>query len=207
MKLYLSSYNFGDRVSELVDALLKGARVAVISNALDNIPAEQRAVYARTVFDPIAAFRDLGFEAYDLDLRAYFGRTADLDSALSGASLVFAIGGNAFLLRRAMRQSGFDDVIKRRLISGDIVYGGWSAGACVAGPDLRGIDLMDEPHLIAEGYDAPVVWEGLGLLDYCIVPHYRSDHGESAAADEAVAKRLELNLPLRTLRDGQVVIV
>lgn len=207
MKLYLSSYRFGDQFSELVDALPKRARLAVIANALDNIPAEQRAAYARNVFDPIAAFSDLGFAAFDLDLRTYFGRAGDLESAMAGASLVFATGGNAFFLRRAMRQSGFDSVITRRMQTGDIVYGGWSAGACVAGPDLRGIDLMDEPDAVPEGYDASIVWEGLGLLDYCIVPHYRSDHLESEGAEKAVAKLLDLNLPFRALRDGQVVIV
>jgi dipeptidase E len=207
MKLYLSSYRFGDRFSELVEALPTGARIAVVSNALDNIPAAQRAAYARSVFDPLAAFNDLGFSAYDLDLRNYFDRQGDLESALSGTSLVFATGGSAFLLRRAMRQSGFDDVIMRRMLSGDLIYGGWSAGACVAGSDLFGLDLMDDHKALADGYDAPTIWEGLGLLDYCIVPHYRSEHAESAAADQAIAKRLELNLPLRALGDGQVVVV
>jgi dipeptidase E len=87
-----------------------------------------------------------------------------------------------------------------------LAYGGWSAGACVAGPDLRGLELMDDPHVLAEGYDPEPVWEGLGLVEAAIVPHYRSDHPEAAAA-EATAEWMRVrNLPHRTLRDGDVLI-
>ena len=206
MKLYLSSYRFGDRFSELIEAVPAGSRIAVISNALDAVPNAQRTAYARTVFDPLAAFSGHGYAAFDLDLRSYFGREADLESTLSDSGLVFAIGGNAFLLRRAMRQSGFDSVIRRRIQAGDIIYGGWSAGACVAGPDLLGLELMDDPAALAKGYDVPIVWEGLGLVDYGIIPHYRSDHAEAKAAEHAISRRLELGLPLCALRDGQVII-
>jgi dipeptidase E len=207
MKLYLSSYRMGDRFEELVAATPKGARVSVVSNAVDYIPIEQRRAYIKRIFDPIATFARHGFDASDLDLRAYFGRARALEHALKETRIIFAVGGNSFLLRRAMRQSGLDELLPRRLAAGDPIYGGWSAGACVAGSDMRAIELMDDPNLIADLYDPAVIWEGLGLLDYCVIPHYRSGPPESDAAETAVAMRLELGLPLRTLRDGEVVIV
>lgn len=30
------------------------------------------------------------------------------------------------------------------------------------------------------------IWEGLGILDYVIVPHYKSDHFESEAVEESI---------------------
>ncbi|MBL8555996.1 MAG: hypothetical protein JNL41_17095, partial [Phenylobacterium sp.] len=106
MRLYLASFRTGDSFAELIRMAGSGARVGVISNAVDFIPAADRAAYARQVFDPIADFGDRGLDAYDLDLRAYFGRPRDLLAELERTRLVWAVGGNAFLLRRAMRQSG-----------------------------------------------------------------------------------------------------
>ncbi|MBL8555211.1 MAG: Type 1 glutamine amidotransferase-like domain-containing protein, partial [Phenylobacterium sp.] len=147
-----------------------------------------------------------GLDAYDLDLRAYFGRPRDLLAELERTRLVWAVGGNAFLLRRAMRQSGFDALAPGLIWAERLVYGGWSAGACVAAPSLRGLELMDDPAVQADGYDPEPVWEGLGLIDAAIVPHYRSDHAEAEAAERAAAFMAARGIPHRTLRDGDVLI-
>ena len=93
----------------------KGSKVAVISNAVDFIPIESREHYARTIFDPIAYFRTHGLHATDLDLRHFFGKPAGLEDALAKTRLVWAVGGNAFLLMRAMRQSGLDEILRCRV--------------------------------------------------------------------------------------------
>jgi dipeptidase E len=207
MKLYLSSLGMGDRIGELIAFLGPGARVAIVENAVDYIPVEERRAYHRDVFDPAAWFRDQGLAAEALDLRAYFGGAGRLAAALADVRLVWATGGNAFLLRRAMAGSGLDAILGERLARGDLVYGGWSAGAVVACPTLRGIELMDDPAVIAPGYaDAPL-WEGLGLIDYWIVPHYRSDHPESPAAERVAGRFRKEGLPFRALRDGEVIVV
>ncbi|WP_091740481.1 Type 1 glutamine amidotransferase-like domain-containing protein [Phenylobacterium immobile] len=207
MKLYLSSHRMGDRFEELVAALPRGAEVAVVSNAVDHVPDVERQAYADQAFDVLATFRERKLKPYELDLRTYFGRRAILFANLKSTRLIWATGGNSFLLRRAMRQSGLDDIIRRRIDEGSLIYGGWSAGAVVAGPDLAGIELMDDPAVAPEGYAAEPVWQGLGLLDYTIVPHYRSDHPEAPAAERAAQAMLERGQPLRTLRDGETVIV
>lgn len=207
MKLYLSSHRMGDRFDELVAALPRGAEVAVIGNAVDHIPEAERRAYAEQVFDPLAMFRERKLKPYDLDLRSYFGRRAILFANLKSTRLVWATGGNSFLLRRAMRASGFDDILRRRMDEGSLIYGGWSAGAVVAGPDLTGIELMDDPAVAPPGYEPEPIWQGLGLIDYTIVPHYRSDHPEAEAAERTAQAMLERGQPVRTLRDGEVVIV
>jgi len=205
MRLYLASYRT-DTVHPLLDLAGPGARAAVVSNALDLIPDADRCAYAAQVHDPVADLRDAGLAADPLDLRDYFGKPAELDRALAGVDLVWAVGGNAFLLRRAMAQSGLDKVLTRRLAEDSLVYGGWSAGACVAGAKLRGLHRMDDPDAVAPGYDAAPIWEGLGLVDFAIVPHFASDHAEAEAAARAVAWMAEQGIAHRALRDGEAVV-
>lgn len=206
MRLYLASYRTGDSHSELIRMAGAGARVGVISNAVDFIPTADREAYARKVFDPVADFRAHGLDAYDLDLRAYFRRPEALLAELESTRMVWAVGGNAFLLRRAMRQSGFDAIAPGLIWAERLVYGGWSAGACVAAPSLRGLELMDDPTELAEGYDPAPIWEGLGLIDAAVVPHWRSDHPEAQAAEQVAAWMTANRIPHRTLRDGDVLI-
>ena len=82
--------------------------------------------------------------------------------------------------------------------------GGFSAGAVVATPTLRGIELMDDPTQIVEGYPETVVWEGLGLVDFSIVPHFRSNHPETLLAESAVRYLDERQMPFKALKDGDV---
>jgi dipeptidase E len=206
MKLYLSSYRMGDSFDLLLSMLKSKARVAVISNALDFIPHDERLSYKMNVHDPIAVFQAHGVNAAELDLRVYFGAEAALQNALAPFDLVWAVGGNSFLLMRAMRASGFDHVIARRALQDDLIYGGWSAGAVAAGPTLRGLEVMDDPRVDAEGYqNAPLSWDGLGLIDVSIVPHFDSDHGDSEAAGQAVAAMRAQRIAHQALRDGEVI--
>jgi len=207
MRLYLSSFRMGDAFAELMAMTDPTLRVAVVSNAVDFIPEIARRAYAATVHDPIADFRDQGRDAFDLDLRRFFGAPDTLPGAIERVGLVWAVGGNAFLLRRAMRQSGLDALLTEALAQDRLAYGGWSAGAVVAGPDLQGIELMDDPAVLADGYDEAVIWEGLGLLNERIVPHYRSDHPEADAAERAVQALQARGLPCRTLRDGEALVM
>jgi dipeptidase E len=207
MRLYLSSYRLGASPSQLAALLGDNRNAAVITNALDfSSDVERR---ARSVQREIDALSALSIVAEELDLRDYFGDQPALSSRMATYGMVWVIGGNAFILRRAMRQCGFDAIIQAYRDGGDrreLVYAGYSAGAVVAARTLRGIHLMDEPEVVPEKYDPEVIWEGLGLVPYSIVPHYRSDHPE-AGADE-IAKRFfeDQGMPFRAIRDGEAII-
>jgi dipeptidase E len=206
MRLYLSSHRFGDRMDLLLGMVGQGGRVGVISNAADSIPRADRENYLRNIHNPAAELRAHGLDVTDLDLRDYFGRPDALEEALGRLDLVWVVGGNTFLLRRAMRQSGFDVVGKKRIAEDKLIYGGFSAGAIVACPSLKGIELMDDPNTLAEGYDPEVIRDGLGLVSFHIVPHYESDHHESEAAGRTAAWMLDQAMPYRTMGDGDVLI-
>ena len=85
MKAYLSSYRMGDRFGELVEYIGRGAKVAVIENALDYISIEERRAYVQRGFNALAYFREHGLNAETLDLRDYFGGKAELEEALNNA--------------------------------------------------------------------------------------------------------------------------
>jgi len=71
------------------------------------------------------------------------------------------------------------------LSGSDFLYGGYSAGACVLAPSLVGIRCVDDPEADPYGV-GETIWDGLSLLDYLVLPHYRSDHPESGAIDGEV---------------------
>src|SRR6185312_11422581 len=131
------SAKFGNRLALLAQLAGQGAKVGVISNALDLIPRASRETYAHTVHDPIAELNAAGLTASALDLRDYFGAAEKLEPALRALDMVWVTGGNAFLLLRAMRQSGFDRIAPPLIHAGKLAYGGWSAGAVVACPTLK----------------------------------------------------------------------
>jgi dipeptidase E len=205
MRLYLSSERLGERAGALL-AMVNGPRVAVIANGYDHCSAMARDIYRAEVYDPVVEFRSLGLEPDELDLRAHFGDPQSLRDRLSAYELVWVMGGNSFVLRRAMRSSGFDHVIADLLETDAIAYGGYAAGAIVAGPTLRGMELMDDPWEVPVGYDEPLIWHGLGLTPFTIVPHYRSRHPDSAAAEKIVSYMEARKARFRALSDGEVIV-
>lgn len=204
MRLYLTSYRLGDHPEDLVELVGSAARFAVVANAGDGFGSVDRPRYVEREIDDLV---QLGFSAEELDLRDWFDRSDELAGHLASFGAVWVKGGNTFVLRRAFRQSGFDEVICDLLARDAIVYAGYSAGACVATPSLRGIEPMDEPGAAAEGYHSDVIWDGLALVPFQIVPHWRSDHPETAMADTCIARLLEAHEPFVALRDGETLVV
>jgi peptidase E len=76
----------------------------------------------------------LGFDALEVDLRQYFGRSQHLAQTLAQFNLLWVRGGNTFVLRRAFKLSGFDDLHKQGLSQDAVAYGGSSAGVCHLSP-------------------------------------------------------------------------
>ena len=205
MKLYLSSNGLGNESDKLIAMLSDNKRAAVIFNALDSSGDAERKQAA--VNREIEILAGLGIEAVGFDLRPYFGRPESLKEEIANFGLVWVIGGNTFVLRRAINQSGLDRFLEENRNNDDFVYAGYSAGVCVLAPTLRGIDLVDDPHEAPEGYDERVIWDGLSLIDYCIAPHYKSGHEESELIDRAVEYFIDKKMLFKALHDGDVIVV
>jgi dipeptidase E len=193
----------GENPRALRDLVGSGTSAAVIFNARDAVPSE-RLNYVEQEF---GSLRVLGFRTEELDLRAFFGDTVGLRANLRAYDLVFVVGGNTFVLARAMAESGFGVAIGELLEEDRIVYAGYSAGACIVGPDLDGCHLIDEADVVADGFTAEVEPRALGWLPWRIVPHFRSEHEEAPLAQLAVEYLLGASLPFQALRDGQAFVV
>lgn len=211
MRLFLSSYLLGTQPEELVGLVGQGRRAAVILNALDHRP-QARPDWLKVQARSLAA---LGFEVAELDLRHHFdspdglasGLPNGLADILAGLDLVWINGGNTFVLRRAMKQSGFDAAIREAVQRDALVYAGFSAGAVIASNSLRGLDLTDDPHEVPAGYREEIVWDGLGFVPFALAVHYKSDHAESESIEREVAFYRQSGIAYKTLRDGEVLIV
>ncbi len=206
MRLYLSSFRMGDHPEHLLALIgTDGRPPVVIANAMDDAPPQVRRAGVEL---ELAALAGLGLDAAELDLRGYFGQQQRLRRELAGVCLAWLRGGNTFMLRYALCRSGADTVFTELLAADALVYAGYSAGACVLSPSLRGLELVDDPGAVTRIYGSPPVWDGLALLDQAFVPHYQSPgHPETAAIDQVVAHYRAKGVAHRTLHDRQALIV
>jgi dipeptidase E len=202
VKLYLSSFRLGRNREVLRDLVGRAGRAGLVFNACD-VYGDNR---LRNLERETEEMASLGFECEELDLRSYFGDFEGLRTRLDTYDLIWVAGGNSFVLARAMSQSRFGQAVSKPLDDGGLVYAGYSAGICVAAPDLDGIHLMDEPDALPDGYK-DVQATTLAWVPWRIVPHWRSEHPEAPLAELAVDYMLQNGLPFRTLRDGQAIVV
>lgn len=110
MKLYLSSYRLGDNPEKLTELFSDNKKIAVIANAMDFADDAQRKEKAK---HSMIELKNLGLLPEEIDLRTYFVRQKELSRKLNNFGAVYVRGGNVFILRKAMLQSGFDKLIKK----------------------------------------------------------------------------------------------
>lgn len=147
MKLLLSSYRLGAHGPQLRGLLGDGTKAGLVFNALDQYETRLRELPRER-----ADLTDIGLDCEELDLRDYFGDEHGLRQRLDDLDLIWVPGGNTFVLARAMVLSGVQSAATTAVHDGRLVYAGYSAGACITAPDLRGLHLMDDPSVVPGGY-------------------------------------------------------
>lgn len=204
MKFYLSSYKFGNEIDK---AFLKewikehGNSLAFFEASRDCY--EESDLKREKINSNIIELKELGFDITEIHLKDYFGKEDLLYEKLKEFKSLCFIGGNVFVLRMAMKYSGFDNILNK-LMKEDILYMGYSAGICVLSKTLEGLDIVDEktnPYTNEEN-----IIDGLNVFDYTFVPHYKSDHPESKLVDEVVEYLRRNQISFKTLSDGDVII-
>lgn len=195
MKLYLSSYRIPTPkdLESLLGKSLNQCSVALISNAKDYYTKRARDF---TVGDLAKYMEQLGLKVDVVDLREY-SDAASLKQKLADYDLIWAMGGNTYMLRYEMQRSGFDQIIKELLESG-IAYGGDSAGALVAGQSIAGVESADEPAF-AEEY----IVDGLNLIPYVVLPHIDNPEFTNVLP---VFKEKHQDKEIIELKDSQAVV-
>ena len=206
MSLFLSSQDLGKHAHKAAQLAGVNKKAAFIRNAQDALPEAERNF---TTPEKKAMFEKAGFTFEEIDLRDYFGKPKALEQRLSDFGSVWCAGGNTFILRRAMKASGLDVLLVELLRKDKILYGGWSAGACITAASLYGLDTGDraEPEVVPDNYpDKETIWKGLGLVSFVVVPHcdqawFKQD------AKTWITYLKQHHRPYKPLNDGQVVIV
>lgn len=147
------------------------------------------------------------FEAEALDLQNYFGNQKALRRKLESLGGLWVAGGNTFILRQAMKLSGFDELFPVLVAKDDFLYSGYSAGICILSPSLKPIEGIDDPTDFPYPGIKEAIYEGLGVFDYAFLPHYDSDYVESIAIGKEVQRSIDNKCLFKALRDGDVIII
>lgn len=199
MKLYISSMYLGIDTKMLTDWIKDhGNKILLICNARDH--KEDRKSEELFNEKNKQILEEVGFDVDYLDLQDYFNDSEGLYKLLNEYKSVFVTGGNVFVLRKAYELSGFDKYLLNNK-NKDFLYGGYSAGVCILSDTLKGYDLVDP---IVNPYNSDEAnMSGVGLLDYMICPHYKSDHKECDLVDNMVDYFKENKVKYITLRDGE----
>jgi dipeptidase E len=126
---------------------------------------------------------------------------AELTSLLQPFDLIYVEGGNTFFLLKKIRESGFENIVKRSLQQGKI-YAGASAGAYVACPSI----IM--ATWSAQNFDRCGVTDlaGMHLVDFLIKAHYTPEEDERLRRLWDQEKNLH-RYPLYLLDDALAVVV
>ena len=150
--------------------------------------------------DDKKALVDVGFNVFDYTITGK--RQQEIRKDLKEVDVIYVEGGNEFYLMQEIRKSGFDKIVCEHVDKGQI-YIGTSAGSMVAGPDISLLytkrDALKGPKL--ESY------KGLGLVDFCIIPHWGSKYFRSLYIKERLPKLYKTNKKMIFLTDYQYVRV
>src|SRR3989338_8234749 len=137
---------------------------------------------------------ELSFSYTEIDIA---GKTEEeLKKALSVSDILYVEGGNTFYLLKAIRDTGFEKIVKKAIENG-LVYWGISAGSYIACPSIIMATWSDR-------FDRCGVtdWTAMNLVPFFIKAHYTPD-----MLGTLKEKSNDLQLPLRVLNDDQVVMM
>ena len=210
MRLFLASNGLGNYSEKLSELVGENHKVLVISNARDHRETEDR----KTIVEhDLKLIKDCGLEPLELDLRNYINKPAELrayiDSYAPGC--IFVMGGNYYSLATVFRMSGMDKILSHDLAEDKYVYAGYSAGVMVTAPDLmkyfnsygsRSGNRIEETRAVY----GEVYTDGLGLLDYYVLPHIDEEKYRESY-EKAVVELSGKNLKTVALKNSDVILV
>lgn len=202
MLLYLSSQKFGDKTEILKKWINEhDNKILLVFNALD---AKGEEKIKTNVIEDKKLLEKIGFEVEILDLKEYFNSNEKLKEKIINYNACCLMGGNVFVLRQAIKYSGFDKILQEKATSKEFLCIGYSAGSCVLGKDLKIFEPVDNPISFYNKDD--IIYEGIGFIDYIFIPHYKSEYHKVHLIEEVVDKCKRENKDHRAVRDGEVII-
>jgi dipeptidase E len=142
----------------------------------------------------------MGKEGYDFEELDIEGKNEnELRELLEEKNTIYVEGGNTFYLLKAVRESGFDKVIKD-LIKKGVAYIGSSAGSYIMCPTIE-MSTWKKPGEEKDRFGV-IDLTALNLVPFLIKAHYNPEQKEFLKEKIAGAK-----YPTRILKDGQAILV
>ena len=135
----------------------------------------------------------IDFEEIDIESKS----KKELLNFFKNKNIVHVEGGNTFYLLKAIRESGFAEILKELLSEGK-VYIGTSAGAYIMCPTIEVADWNETGR------------DRFGLTDFSAlnyVPFVLKVHYKNEMENTVKEKKKTLKYPLRILRDGQGILI
>lgn len=202
MILYLSSKKFGNNEKFLKDWISNhNNKILLISNALD---IKEKEKVDKNIKEDINLLEKIGFKVDTIDLKKYFDKHDELEKICKKYNSLCVIGGNVFVLRAAMKYSGFDRYLKKISKDDNYLYLSYSAGSVVLSKKIDMFKIVDEP---IDFYNKKeIIEEGLNLIDYLFIPHYKSNYHKAYLIDEIVNNCKNNNIKYKAFKDGEYII-
>lgn len=139
----------------------------------------------------------MGFKIQELDIAT--ASEDELKASFINTDIVYIAGGNCFYLLQQLQETGYGDMLVGYIENGGL-YAGASAGAVVAGVDIKPVAALDEPEKVPNLHST----QGLALVDIVPVPHYDFQSRKSKADDIKAEYGKEFEIVLFT--DDQAII-
>jgi len=183
------SFITANNVDDFLPKKITDCRIAYIITASKKVDDTSYVERHRQKMD------ELNFSYTEVDIA---GKNEDeLKKALDGHDIVMVEGGNTFYLLKAVRESGFANVIKE-LIGNGVVYVGSSAGSYITCPSIVMATWSNR------GFDRCGITEysAMNLVPFLVKAHYTPDMLETLKE-----KVNDLQYPMRVLNDDQAILV
>ena len=202
MVLYLSSQKFGKDEFYLKEWINNhNNKILLIFNAM---LVKGKEKINNNIKEDVSLLEKIGFDVNIIDLKEYFDKYAELKQICQNYNAFCVMGGNVFVLRQAMKYSGFDVFLKEINADDDYLYIGYSAGSCVLSEQLDILKTVDEP---IDFYNkGEIIYDGIGLIRYTFIPHYKSNYHKAHLIDEIVNKCKNEKINYKAFKDGEVTI-
>lgn len=142
-----------------------------------------------------SSIKENGYRFDEIDIE---GKTKDeIKLFFKDKNIIHVEGGNTFYLLKAIRETGFDEVLKELIDSGK-VYIGTSAGSYIMCPSIE-VSNWDDTGKERFGVTN---FTALNYVPFVLKVHYKNE-----AENKVKEKMTILKYPLRILRDGQGILV
>ncbi len=195
MKAFLLSHNIGQKHIDLFKKIIGQPKVS-------------KALFITTAAVPYGFDPKPEWLSESLESMSQFAETVDetsleageyMPNDLSQYDFIFVSGGNTFYLAYRLAKIGLDKKIKE-YINNEGVFSGSSAGSIILMDSIEHFAPADDPS------KAPKIYSGLGLIDFAVIPHAKSEK-YGLVMDKIAEKYKAEGIDVIPIDDNQVLVI